>query len=127
MNTTRDQITDRIQQINHDAREISRRMWLAGLGTVSTVDEAGRSLWSELVERGKKAEKARGDIAQNVRDAGDKINVRVTETRERFERGVEESMTTVLHRLGAPTRQDVEQLIDRVEKLTLKVESLQKA
>lgn len=127
MTTTREQITDRIQQINHDAREMSRRMWLAGLGTVSTVDEAGRNLWSELVERGKKAEKARGDIAQNVRDAGEKINVRVTETRERFERGVEESMTSVLHRLGAPTRQDVEQLIDRIEKLTVKVESLHKA
>lgn len=125
--TTREQITDRIQQMNHDAKEFSRTMWLAGLGTVGAVDEAGRDLWNRLVERGKKVEGAQGDLMKSVRDAGERVNGRITETRQRVERGVEENMSEVLHRLGAPNRRDVQQLIDRVETLTHKVEGLQQA
>lgn len=130
MTTTREQITDRIQQMNQDAKELSRNMWLAGLGTVGAVDEAGRDLWKSLVERGKKfdgGELMKSDLVKVVREAGERVNGRINETRERVERGVEENMAGVLHRIGAPSRSDVQQLIDRVEKLTHKVESLQKA
>ena len=92
--TTREQITDRIQQMNQDAKELSRSMWLASLGTVGTVDEAGRDLWSQLVERGKKV-----DQGTQGRRSGDNLRPRggsdangpLTETRERVERGVEET------------------------------------
>lgn len=124
--TTREQITDRFQQINQDAKELSRTMWLAGLGTVGAVDEATRDLWSQLVERGKKVE-VTGDLAKTVREAGERVGDRLNEARERVERGMQENMAGVLNRLGAPSRSDVQQLIDRVEKLTLKVEGLGKA
>ena len=128
--TTRGQITDRIQQLNDDAKEVGRNMWLAGLGTVGVVDETGRDLWKRLVERGKKVEGGelwQNDLMKSVREAGERVNGRFTKTRERVERGVEENMAEVLHRIGAPSRRDVQKLIDHVEQLTHKVESLQQA
>lgn len=138
--TTREQITDRFQQMNQDAKELSRNMWLASLGTVGMVDEAGRDLWNRLVERGKKVDfkvdlkgeklwdnEVLNPVLKPVREAGERVNGRFTETRERVERSVEDNMTEVLHRLGAPSRRDVQVLIDRIEKLTHKVEGLQEA
>ena len=130
--TTREQLTDRLQQMNEDAKELSRNMWLASLGTVGMVDEAGRDLWNRLVERGKKVDFKGEKIWDNevlkpVREAGERVNSRFTETRERVESSVEDNMTEVLHRLGAPSRRDVQDLIDRIEKLTHKVEGLEAA
>lgn len=134
--TTREQITDRLQQMNQDAKELSRSMWLASLGTVGMVDEASRDLWNRLVERGKKVDfkvDFKGEkiwdneVLKPVREAGERANGRFTETRERVERSVEDNMTEVLHRLGAPSRRDVQDLIDRIEKLTHKVEGLEAA
>ncbi|MDA8016881.1 MAG: phasin family protein [Thermoanaerobaculia bacterium] len=126
---TREQITDRLQQMNRDAKELGRNVWLAGLGTVGMADQASRDLWTRLIEQGKKVEVGvdelpKGDLLRSVRDAGVRVNDRLTETRERVERGVEENMAGVLHRFGAPSRRDVQDLIDRVDKLTRKVENL---
>ena len=108
-----------VKQLQDDLFSSTRRVWLAGLGVLSTVEVETQHLFTELVERGKKVEsrgkkswtKTRKEIESTTDELGDKIDHSVSE---------------VLQRLGVPSRSQVEELTDRVEKLTGQVERLSK-
>ena len=120
-NTTREELNDRLNQVGNDVREMSRNVWLAGLGAIGTIDERGRAVFNDLVGRGEKMDgKLDLEIMKPFGGAAD----RVKSFNEDIERRVEDGMETALHRLGMPTRGDVSTLIERVEQLTQKVEGL---
>ena len=64
------------------------------------------------------------EFMKPIEEAADRVNGRVKSLNERIEHQVGDGMETALHRLGMPTRGDVSTLIERVEQLTAKVESL---
>ena len=106
-----------VKALQEDLFSSTRRVWLAGLGVLSTVEEETQSLFGELVERGKKVEastkkswnKTRKDIESTTDEIGGKLDERVSEVQQR---------------MGVPSRSQVEELSDRVEKLTGQVERL---
>lgn len=118
---TQEQINHRLNRAAEDVKNAGRSIWLAGLGVVGTVDERGRKVVSDLIERGRNVETSTDDLAdlrpshaiQRVKGMGDRI-----------ERRVEKTMTKTLNRLGVPARRDVETLSDRVATLTRQVEAL---
>ena len=128
---TREQLSQRVNQMGADVKEAGRNMWLAGLGAVSTIDERRRDVVSDLVSRGEKMDpKVDLDLMKPVAE----VTERVTEATERVktlggkvERKVEDGMSQTLNRLGIPARGDVQELIKRVELLTLKVDALAKS
>lgn len=110
-----------VQNLGQGVKEAGRDVWLAGLGAVGAVDERGRGLFSDLVERGRRLEKKeRPALEERFRKAGDRLE----SFRHKVEHGVEEKVASTLKRFGVPDRDEVQQLISRVEQLTRKVEGL---
>lgn len=107
----------RLQTAAKDLKDSGRRAWLAGLGVVATVDEAGRTAFQKLVTRG---EKLQNESGAQLREA----EARVKAMGRQVEKSVEARVAATLERFGMPARDEVQRLIGRIEHLTKKVEAL---
>jgi poly(hydroxyalkanoate) granule-associated protein len=111
----------RLQEVGREMARRGRRLYLAGVGAVGSVGELGWKLADDLIERGRKLEKSeRPAIAERLRESGE----RVRSLGRDAERRMEERVSKALQRFGVPSRDDVQALIDRIEQLTKKVESV---
>jgi poly(hydroxyalkanoate) granule-associated protein len=111
----------RLQEVGREMARRGRRLYLAGVGAVGSVGELGCKLADDLIERGRKLEKSeRPAIAERLRESGE----RVRSLGRDAERRMEERVSKALQRFGVPSRDDVQALIDRIEQLTKKVESV---
>lgn len=112
---------ERMEALSNDLKNASRNLWLASLGAASTVEANSRKLFDQLVDKGQHfAGKESAVLPEPLRQAGDKMKSYQQRFEERFEAG----MTNALHRFGVPARDDITRLIDKVEKLTQKVEKM---
>lgn len=121
-------------------RESVEEVWLAGLGALAVAEEEGNRVFNNLLKRGEKlenrlvkrgteVEKAIEKSIEQRRDAVQKagrqrMNAMTTQvesftndTVARMNRGVDETMTRVLHRIGVPTAKEIADLTKRVEAL----------
>lgn len=129
----REQMTERYKKLQHDVRENAHRAWLASLGTVSWVEDEsktlvkdGRKLFNDLVDRGrglekrgkKEVEKVRKDAEKEVQSVRGRVEGRFDELTDE----VDKRVTTTLHKLGIPTRGEIQTLTQRVEELTRRLE-----
>ncbi len=105
------------KELQNDIMDSAHKIWLAGLGAVSMAEQEGGKFFTNLVEKGgKKVEKAKGTVA------GMKT---VAESYwETFGRTVDDQMTAVIHRIGVPTKEEIESLTQKVEALTISVDKL---
>ncbi len=101
--------------VQDDIRNSAHRIWLAGLGALSAAEEEGSKLFGMLVERGERYE-AKGK--SKAREARSKAG----SAWEKLEAGFDDKIAAALKRVGVPTRKEVADLIDRVERLTRAVE-----
>jgi poly(hydroxyalkanoate) granule-associated protein len=111
-------------------RESANRIWLAGLGAFAKTQEEGEKLFQSLVEEGEKIEK-RAKKAANARveEAKDKViefRGKANEQLDRLEELFQERVAQVLHRMGVPTQDDIQELTKRVEALNESVMALKK-
>ncbi|HEV3458020.1 MAG TPA: phasin family protein [Thermoanaerobaculia bacterium] len=114
--------------IQDDVKETAHRIWLAGLGALAAAEEEGTKLFSRLVDRGRDVE-SRGKVeVDKVVDQAtkvvDKAKSKAGSTWEDLGSKVDETITSALHRLGVPTREEIRNLTQRVEELNSKVELL---
>lgn len=120
-------VNETIDNVGQEVKKTGRNVWLAGLGAASSVQEEGRKLFEELVERGQ-ARKDKGfGMSAPLRKVGDEASDRAKTLGQRMETRVEEGVTGAMKRFGVPVREDFEQLIERIDTLTQKVDSLAKA
>jgi len=116
-------VTDATTLVSTVART-ARQTWLAGLGVLSVAEEAGGKVFDALVEEGKSWEQARREQraarARQVQTVAEYAGGVVEAVEERMRDGVND----VLHRLGAPHRDDVKALRNRVEALSEKLDRL---
>jgi poly(hydroxyalkanoate) granule-associated protein len=108
-----------LEQIRHDLGEAGRNVWLAGMGAVAKVEKEGRDLFDTLVERGRKVEKSQFKALDRTVA---RTSERVREVSEKVQEQVEERAKEVLHRLGLPTRDDLETLSGRLAALSQKID-----
>ncbi|MFQ5570986.1 MAG: phasin family protein [Rhodothermales bacterium] len=139
-----------IETVAGDVAEASRNLWLAGLGTVVTVEEEGvklyenmirdgRKRWStlqddasrlfdDLVERGEKVEEKGWRQVEAVKGdlhaAKDDLAKRRNAFADQVEQTVVGSVEKTLKRLDVPTRAEVRELTKTIEQLTEKVAHL---
>jgi len=110
-----------------DFAESAHRIWLAGLGAMAAAGEEGEKLFATLVDRGAKYEKKFGapveDAGKRVKSTVDDVRSRAGKTVHGVQKAIDDQVTSALHRLGVPTRSEIAELSDRVEKLTRAVES----
>ena len=117
----------------------AREIWMAGIGALSTVEEAGAEWFDGLVKKGEHweresrkaltaATKQAGAAAEGAKQtAGDlaKKPLQWSSAAEaEVQRIVEQSVEGVLHRMNVPTHDEVQDLIQRVQTLTGKVDAL---
>jgi poly(hydroxyalkanoate) granule-associated protein len=111
------------KELQNDIMDSAHKVWLAGLGVVSMAGE-GSKFFTSLVEKGQKfegkskkhVEKAKGTVA------GMKT---VAESYwETFGRTFDDQVTAVIHRIGVPTKDEIETLTKKVADLTVAVDNL---
>ena len=116
------------RELQQEMVESAHKIWLAGLGAMAVAEEEGSKLFRTLVDKGhdvegrgkKKVEQAKGTAKGTM--AGVKT---VAESYwETLERTVDDQLTAVIHRVGVPTKSEIEDLTKKVEDLTRSVEKL---
>ena len=112
------------KKIQHDVTENAHQIWLAGLGAVAMAQEGSGKLFKNLVEKGEGMEKAGRDKVDQAKGAVSGVKTVAESYWETFERTVDDKVTTVIHRIGVPTKDEIDTLTDRVEALTDAIEKL---
>lgn len=117
-----------LRNLQQDVIDSAHKIWLAGLGALSTVEDEGGKWFQQLVDRGHEVEEKGKERMGKTRE---KVEARVKEARQRVESTVdeagdtlEERLTKLLHKLGVPTRTEIQRLTQRVEELNAKVDRL---
>jgi poly(hydroxyalkanoate) granule-associated protein len=103
-------------------RRSAHEIWLAGLGALTLAEEEGTKLFKMLVKRG-------AEMETHNRERLEKLIAKVKPLREdagvalqKVGAGMDNRMAAVLHRLGVPTRREIQGLSRRVEQLTHSLE-----
>ncbi|MFN7940353.1 MAG: phasin family protein [Thermoanaerobaculia bacterium] len=117
-NDWKQEVGERLSDAGERAADTGRTFWLAGLGLAATVSESASDLFETLVAKGRQRGTADLKAAQRAFASARKtVEKRAGELAE----GAEETMGAVFHRLGLPTRNEVDALAARVEKLATEV------
>jgi poly(hydroxyalkanoate) granule-associated protein len=103
-------------------RESAYQIWLAGLGALSIVEDEGGKFFNSLVKRGKVFENEAKDRIDELKAKLD-VKKAATDAVDRLGDGVDENLAAVLHRLGLPTKKEIEGLSKRVDRLTKTLEA----
>lgn len=128
------------------AVESAREIWLAGLGAFSVAQqesgriiEHGSKLFDRLVAEGSKVEKKtrkdvenamgdfRGEVENRVeamKQQAEAVRKQATDNWDKLEKIFEDRVARALAGLGIPSKDDVNRLADRVQKLSREVAEL---
>ena len=112
------------KQVQTEIAENAHQIWLAGLGAVATAQEEGGKLFKNLVEKGEDFEKAGKSRVDQAKGAVSGVKVVAESYWETFERTLDDKVTAVIHRIGVPTKDEIDTLTERVESLTTAIEKL---
>ncbi len=108
------------EKVVDDLRASAHKIWLAGLGAVSLAEEEGSRTFKNLVSRGQTLEergkKSVSSLRTKAGDAGDSLV-----------EGFEARMVKTLRRLGVPTRDDLERVSRRLDRLEAAAKAARKA
>jgi poly(hydroxyalkanoate) granule-associated protein len=111
-----------------DFRKYTQQIWLAGLGAFSRAEEEGNRLFDSLVKVGEELESKTVDIADStveaVEEVKERVTERVTDTRGRVERALDERVHSTVSKIGLASHREVSQLIELIERLDSKVDQL---
>ena len=108
-----------------DFRKYTKQIWLAGLGAFSRAEEEGNKLFDSLVKVGEELESKTADIAdQTVEKVSEKAKESVTDTKDKVEKLIDNSVHHSLNRIGLVTLKDVQYLERLILQLHAKVDQL---
>ena len=100
-------------------RESVEQVWLAGLGALALTEEEGSKFFRALVKKGEGIEKrSRARLSDTVQAARNAPS----NTLSKIERQVDTTLENVMHRLGVPTRTEINSLSRRIEGLAQSME-----
>ena len=91
-------------------QEFIKKMMMFGVGLAAMTREKTEELVKELVKKGEMSEREGKQLVNDLMEKSKKM------TRE-FETKTEEMVTSTLKRLNIPTRKELDELRERVEKL----------
>jgi poly(hydroxyalkanoate) granule-associated protein len=116
----------RAEHLSRSLVESAQQIWMAGVGAFTRAQGEGSKLFEALVTEGMNIEKTTRKLATGrvdaVRDAmEDRVGVvreRASDTWDRLEKVFEDRVQRALNRLGIPGREELAELIERVDALT---------
>jgi poly(hydroxyalkanoate) granule-associated protein len=115
-------------------RESAQQIWLAGMGAFAKAQAEGGKVFDKLVKEGLSlqrrtqavAEERIGEVAGRMTAMADGVTSKAGQKWDRLESIFEQRVEKALHKLGVPSRRDVDALIRRIDALTAQVEALRK-
>lgn len=109
-----------------DFRKYTKQIWLAGLGAFSRAEDEGNRLFDSLVKVGEELESKTNDLADNtvgvVEEVKERVTGRVSDTKERVERALDERVNSTVSRIGFASHREVAQLVELIERLESKID-----
>ena len=114
------------ERLSKSLSESAQQIWLAGVGAFGRAQAEGTRLFESLVKEGlnleQTARKVAGNRADVVRDAVESrvgsARERAADTWDRLEKVFEDRVQRALVKLGVPGRDDLADLVERVDALT---------
>lgn len=112
------------KEIQDELLGSAHKVWLAGLGALSMAEEEGGKLFKNLIQRGEDVEQ-RGKVrVDQAMDAVNGVKTVAESYWDTFENMVDDKVTAVIHRLGVPTKDEIEDLTKKVEGLTESIDKM---
>lgn len=106
----------KVKNVASEMKDVTRKIWLAGLGALAAAEEEGTKAFKTLVKRGATFEsRNRPKVGRSVKSAKGKVKNAWDKVGSSFDAQV----VSVLTRLGVPTRDEINGLnrrLDRLEK-----------
>ncbi len=112
------------KEVQQDVMESVHKVWLAGLGAVAMAEKEGSKFFSGLVEQGQKVEKKGKVEVDKAKDTMSGVKTVAESYWDAFGRTLDDQVTAVIHRIGVPTKDEIETLTKKVEDLTVAVDNL---
>lgn len=104
--------------------DTARQMWMAGLGAFVKTGQEGGRLFSSLVEEGEKfQDKVSTKTSDQVNETVDSVMNRASGQWDKLEAILEDRVIKVLDKLGVPTKDDVAELVEKIDALQAAVEA----
>ena len=139
--STVDKVQKDVNETVGEARDSVQNVFLAGLGALALAEEEGSKLFRDLVQKGEKVKlptlgldrvkAVRAELGGRADKATSVVRGRVgsaqkqaEDTADKAEDRLQETVATVMKRLGVPTRDEVAELSASVERLTTHIERL---
>ena len=114
-----------------NAIEYARQIWLAGLGALAKAEKEGGKLFDTLVQRGEELE---AQAMQRAENTVEELKDRLGEARksavhnlDKLEKAFQKRVARALHRLGVPSREDIQDLARQVNALQDSIKEMIKA
>ncbi len=110
-------------------KESANQIWLAGLGAYSKAESEGNKLFETLVKDGEKLEdKTKSYLDRQFNAAKEKVEevrAKASGSWNKVERAFDERVSSALHRLNIPTKNDIDEVVERIDEMAAKIEALQ--
>ncbi len=103
-------------------KEAAQDIYLAGLGAVALAGEEGNRLFDDLVKKGRALEKTGRARVEQALDRARGLRTDARKAVAKAAGPLDDGMTSAMHKLGVPTRREIQALTRRVEELTRVVE-----
>jgi poly(hydroxyalkanoate) granule-associated protein len=117
-------VTMQYKKLQGDVLDSAHKLFLAGLGTVQAVGDESGDLFNRLVERGREVEtRGKKEIKARSKDL-QKLTSKVEGRVDDLGDMIDKQVTNALHRLGVPSRNEIQTLTRRVEELSRKVDKV---
>lgn len=125
----------RTDAAKHNLIDTAQQIWSAGVGALARAQGEGTDMFEALVKKGlnleaqtRKLANGKVDVVRGaVEDRVENVREKATDTWDRMEKVFEDRVQRALTRLGVPTREDLGNLIKRVESLTAELKKQNKA
>ena len=124
--------------LTQNVRDFARQIWLAGLGAFARAQDEGSKFFETLVQEGQavdaRMKKTADETIEPMKSGVEIMKGKVEEMRERatgawnkLEEVFQSRVARALHRLGVPTREDIQQLFQQVDLLSKNIQELTQA
>ena len=117
--------------VANNVLDYARQVWLAGLGAFAKAEKEGSKLFEVLVKRGEEVEsqvmQKTEEAVEGLKDRLEEVKDQATKNWNKLEKAFQKRVTRALHRLGVPSREDIQDLAKQVNALQESIQNLIKA
>jgi len=117
-------MNEKVVEFQNEVKESAGKIWLAGLGALSLAGEEGTKMFKNLVDKGKDFESREKAPVEAIKKSVDGAKDRVTDIWSKLEDSFNDKVGIALEKIGVPTRDEIQQLTDRVDALMAALEKL---